>query len=145
MHYYVLQYYRLTCVYLFSDVFELLLHCCLPAHAVGADIIGPVASVLVFQPGTTLQCVTVTTREDSALEGNESFSLELGTADSNVIIGPPSSSIVTIADNDCKYILIHHIAIYTCMCNCRGLGFQHSLMRVSPCGKLCADSLQVYS
>ena len=105
---YVMCFHIIACVYSFSDVLELLLHCCLPAHAVGADIIGPVAFELEFQPGTTLQCVTVTTREDSALEGNESFSLELGTADSGVIIGPPNSSIVTIADNDGEYITIHH-------------------------------------
>ena len=57
------------------------------------------SGTLEFQPGDTVESITVPIVGDSLFEGNETFSLSLGTAD-NASLGNPSSAVLTIEDND---------------------------------------------
>ena len=58
---------------------------------------------LTFQPGTSSQCASVIVNDDSTLENNEIFLVELTTADEAVQLNPTSANI-TIIDNDSKTV-----------------------------------------
>ena len=64
---------------------------------------------LTFQPGTSSQCASVIVNDDSTLENNEIFLVELTTADEAVQLNP-SSADITIIDNDSK--TVPHSCIY---------------------------------
>lgn len=64
---------------------------------------------LTFQPGTSSQCASVIVNDDSTLENNEFFLVELTTADEAVRLNPGSANI-TIIDNDSK--TASHSCIY---------------------------------
>ena len=55
-----------------------------------------------FQPGSTRDCVTISTVDDRDIESNERFSLSLLSPSSQVMvrIGSPSSATITILDNE---------------------------------------------
>ncbi len=56
-------------------------------------------------------CVTITINDDSVFEGNHTFTVSLsnleikgGTSDPNLSVGSPSSTTITITDNDGEFI-----------------------------------------
>ncbi len=64
------------------------------------------AANLIFISGSTnddVRCAVIYIPEDNALEGNQTFTMTLTTPDPNVLLGT-DLTIVTIADNDGKYI-----------------------------------------
>ena len=80
----------------------------------GVDFIGPDPSVLTFTSGQStgdVQCANVTILDNSFLEGERSFSIELGQfrSETNVEINETMTSVdIDIDDdhNDCKFIPI---------------------------------------
>ena len=78
----------------------------------GVDFIGPDPSVLTFTSGQStgdIQCANVTILDNSILEGERSFSVELGQvrSETNVKINETMTSVdIDIDDdhNDCKFI-----------------------------------------
>lgn len=65
-----------------------------------------ISTVRIVAAGTTESCIDVIISDDSLLEGAESFTVSLGFAgDQSVDIGPISSTMILIFDNDGMYIL----------------------------------------
>jgi hypothetical protein len=58
------------------------------------------AGTLSFAPGQLSKTFTVPIINDNVFEGNETFNLTLSNASSGVIVGPPSSMVITIQDNE---------------------------------------------
>ena len=60
-----------------------------------------ISSDEVFPSGSTdgTMCVNITILDDTALEGNQSFTLTLTTSDPDVVLGN-NVTIITITDND---------------------------------------------
>ena len=54
---------------------------------------------LVFEPATTQQCRNISIVDDTALESDEVFSVNLTTVDLSVVLRPNTSTVVII-DND---------------------------------------------
>ena len=98
----------------------------LPLCIVDAMDFTSVSAQLIFQPSQAdvQQCEDVPILEDTILEPNESFTVELITTDLDVILDPQSAT-VTITDNDSmcivpvvhpnKYSLTHSLH----RCDCR--------------------------
>ncbi len=62
------------------------------------DFIG-VTSLLIFQPGVTEQCIDIIIVNDSALENDERFFVQLITADDSVDLTPSIAEVI-ISDDD---------------------------------------------
>ncbi len=58
---------------------------------------------ITIGPGEILQCITVTTIDDDALEGNQTFLFIISSTDSDVILKNNVTTVI-IQDNDSKLI-----------------------------------------
>ena len=58
------------------------------------------SGTLTFAPGQLSKTFTVPIINDNVFEGNETFNVTLSNATSGVIVGPPSSMVITIQDNE---------------------------------------------
>ena len=78
----------------------------LPLCIIDAVDFTSVTAQLIFQPSQAdvPQCEDVPILEDTILETNEFFTVELSTTDPVVILSPQSAT-VTITDNDSMYIV----------------------------------------
>ena len=78
----------------------------LPLCIIDAVDFTSVTAQLTFQPSQAdvPQCEDVPIQQDTILETNESFTVELSTTDLDVILDPQSAT-VTIMDNDSMYIV----------------------------------------
>ncbi len=65
----------------------------------------PINTTLVFQPGEFRKTVLIPILEDSVTEPSETFRVTLSNPGIGTLIGSPSSSIVTILDNDLANIV----------------------------------------
>ena len=59
---------------------------------------------LMFSSDITAQCASVGIQDDSSLENNEVFSVELESNDTDVIFTELSSAAVVILDNDSEFV-----------------------------------------
>lgn len=71
---------------------------------------------LTFLPSTTLQCDRILIINDTILENNENFSVELSSLDQAVIIGLRSATVTIAADNDGKLRGRRYNNISMCLC-----------------------------
>ena len=80
--------------------------CYLPLCIIDSMDFTSVTTQLTFQPSQAdvPQCEDVPLQEDTILETNESFTVELSTTDPVVILDPQSAT-VTITDNDSMCIV----------------------------------------
>ena len=61
--------------------------------------------VFTFQPGIAQNCISVTIRDDSILETNEVFGVNLSTNDLGTNSGQQSANVtITITDDDSKFV-----------------------------------------
>ena len=56
---------------------------------------------VIFQPGTSMMCLNISTLPEDILESNETLVALLETADQDVILGL-STTAITIQNDDCK-------------------------------------------
>ncbi len=61
--------------------------------------VAPLSGTLTFAPGETEKTITITTIEDTAVEGNETFAVQI-TAESNEYIGSIPAIAITILNDD---------------------------------------------
>ena len=70
----------------------------------GVDYASVTNQTVTFEPSTSSrQCLNITTLPDSILENDETFSVSLNTADSDISIDPRTATVLII-DNDCKLL-----------------------------------------
>ena len=74
---------------------------------------------LIFTSDTTIRCASVGIQDDSILENNEVFLVELESNDTDVIVTELSSAAVVILDNDSEFVTL--------------LRFEHSSTQASEC------------
>ena len=61
--------------------------------------------IFTFHPGMVQECISVTIRDDSILEANEVFGVNLSTNDLGTNSGQQSATVtITITDNDGKFV-----------------------------------------
>jgi hypothetical protein len=61
---------------------------------------GALSGVLVFDDDDKSKAIELTTRDDAAAEGSESFSVTLSSMSPGTVLGPVRQTVVTITDND---------------------------------------------
>ena len=74
-----------------------------------ADFIGQSNVLVTFAPDETVQYVNVSVAIDAVLEGNETFTANLTSTVSTVMIGSNNTATATIIDTDSKFIDIKFI------------------------------------
>ena len=76
--------------------------CVYLAAIAGSDYVSVSMDVVIFPAGTSnggMQCIAVTIIDDSAMEGDETFTVTLTTSSPHVTLGNAVTTI-TITDND---------------------------------------------
>ena len=83
----------------------------------GTDYVTLTDEVLLFEPDSSnQQCVNVSTIADTAVEGDETFSVVLSTNDPDVSVNLPATTVL-IADNDSKFVIfdcINYLSFRRC-------------------------------
>ena len=73
----------------------------LPVEGMGQDYLDPASLEVVFPVGApATQCATFEILDDSALEGPHDFEIEITGAGPFAAIGTPSTTTITIDDNE---------------------------------------------
>jgi len=83
------------------------------------DFAPPIPMELTFLPGTAERCANISISNDTILEDDELFSVQLDTTDQAVTLSP-SSADVTIGDDDGKSLSISLIANFLYCSTYRG-------------------------
>ena len=81
--------------------------------AAGMDF-NTTSAVLIFNASISHQCESVTILNDTILENNETFFVQLESTDPSVNISL-GSALVTILDDDCeceKYVIVYCLLVY---------------------------------
>ena len=80
----------------------------------------------VFTTGlSNTACVTIYITNDEALEGDHDFTITITDTESTANITDPMSSIITIIDDECKFLMKYSLAIAKSflLCEYEGLNF----------------------
>ena len=74
----------------------------------GADYVFSNGNTVTIQPDATMGSLMVDIIDDMAIEGPHSFTVTITSVDSAVMIGTPSSTEVSILDNDGNTVILLH-------------------------------------
>ena len=74
----------------------------------GADYVFSNGNTVTIQPDATMGSLMVDIIDDMAIEGPHSFTVTIMSGDSAVMIGMPSSTEVSIMDNDGNTVILLH-------------------------------------
>lgn len=74
-----------------------------PAYFLEGRDIGPTSGTLTFPPGSTVECISVSILDDSVVEAEEQFILQLGAAGDQAVTIVGGTVEVTICDDDGTY------------------------------------------
>lgn len=75
------------------------------------DDYNPGPFLVIFDDTSDTQCVSIALANDDLVENEESFSVSLGSANPAVLIGSPSTAIVTIEDSSGVYRQLYWIFV----------------------------------